>query len=239
MSAERSQPRVSPGLLALEIVRPYALLAGYAAASYFEIWWLVLPLAIGLYMASFIQLHDTMHGSMGIPRRWNEFLMVTSALFLFKAAHGVQATHMQHHRLNLAEGDLEGTPARWSLWKALVLGPWYSLKMRFAAFGIASERSRRWMVAETGLNVVQVAACFYFGVVEGQLGAALYWYFVIIVTCLMPVWASWIPHHIPDSRLVRTIRCLGGELTPGLNSYFFHEEHHRFPKVPARDLYKA
>src|SRR4030095_5184783 len=140
---------------AVELVLPWLLFALYlltAAAG----WWLVaVPLAVVTCLAGFIQMHDSIHRSLGISHKAHDFVLSASGLLLLKSGHGLQITHLRHHGRCLKHDDPEGVCATWPFYRVLLEGPLHIFTMRFYAFRKASH-TIRFQVIETAATVCLV-----------------------------------------------------------------------------------
>src|SRR5215210_3769205 len=140
---ENPEPlRLKPAQTFIELVRPWLLLALYLLTA-IEGWWLLaLPLAVATCMAGFIQMHDSIHQSLGLSRRGHDLVISLSGLLLLKSGHGLQVTHLRHHGRCLKEDDPEGVCATWPFYRVLLEGPLHIFNMRFYALRMASHTKR-------------------------------------------------------------------------------------------------
>jgi fatty acid desaturase len=217
---------------ALELVRPWVLLASYAALTGAHLWWLAVPVAVTTCFAAFVQMHDAIHASLGLSKRGNDVLLTMSGLLLLKSAHALRATHLRHHGKCLGDDDPEGAPARWPLRRALVRGPFHILALRADAMRIAP-RTRGVQIVETAATVAVLAGTVGLYVRTGSAAGLVYWAVAAAVSSLMPVWAAYLPHRLASEHpVVRAGARLAQVWTPILTSFSFHHVHHRFPRVP-------
>ena len=143
---------LTPAQRRIELARPWVLLAGYVGLALAGWWWLALPLAAVVCLAAFVQMHDAMHNSLGLPKPANERVLTLSGLLILKSGHGLQVTHLRHHGRCLTEADPEGAPATWSFGRVLWQGPWHTLMLRRESLRIAPH-TRRIQLLETGLTL--------------------------------------------------------------------------------------
>ena len=208
------------------------LLASLAAAH-----WRLYPLAL---LASFMffltgrrQVHNAYHYTLGVPRAATEWVMLALSVLMLGSMHAVQVNHLRHHRYCLGEEDVEAMSARLPAWRALLLGPWFPLRLHHAALQVGSPRQRRWIGVELLANAVWIALVFAF------LDNRVLQYHVMAMAlgqCLTAFFAVWTVHHdCSDGAFpARTIRNpLKAWLTYAM---FYHVEHHLYPAVPTRRL---
>jgi fatty acid desaturase len=133
----------------------------------------------------------------------------------------------------MAEEDLEAMSARGNAWQALLIGPWFPVRLHLTALVRARGRVRRWIVAELLGNAL------WLGLVLGVLDVPLLRLHVLSMAvgqCLTAFFAVWTVHRDCEHShfIARTLR------RPFLNlisfNMFFHVEHHLFPKVPTCHL---
>jgi len=216
---------------ALTLSLPW-LLASLAAAQ-----WRLYPLAL---LASFMffltglrQVHNAYHYALGVPRAATEWVMLALSVMMLGSMHAVQVNHLRHHRYCLGEEDVEAMSARLPAWRALLLGPWFPLRLHHAALRVSSPRQRRWIGVELLANAVWIALVF--AVFENRVLE----YHVMVMAlgqCLTAFFAVWTVHHdcAGGGFPARTIRNpLKARLTYAM---FYHVEHHLFPTVPTRRL---
>jgi fatty acid desaturase len=223
---------LSRGRRALELARPWVLLSLYAALAAAKVWWLAVPVAVAVCLAAFVQMHDTIHASLGLGKRANDAVLSLSGLLLLKSGHALRATHLRHHGKCLGETDPEGAPAHWPFWRALFGGPFHMLTLRREALRIAP-RTRGVQLAETAATVAVLAGAVLLFVWTRSLAGFVYWAIAAAVTGTMPVWAAYLPHRLaPEHPAVRAGGRIAQVWTPVIASFAFHHEHHRFPRVP-------
>src|SRR2546423_836370 len=107
---------LTPAQRALELARPWVLLAVFVALGERRLWLLAAPAALGTFLAAFVQMHDCVHESLGLSKRGHRVLLTMVALLLLKSGQSLRATHLRHHGRCLAPDDAEGAPVRWPLW---------------------------------------------------------------------------------------------------------------------------
>src|SRR5262249_8852392 len=157
------------------------------------------------------------------PRAATERVMVVLSVLMLGSMHAIKVNHLRHHRDCLGEDDIEAMSARLPAWRAILLGPWFPLRLHRKALQVASVRERRWIVAELIANAIWIALVF--GVLRIE---AIQYHAIAMITgqCLTAFFAVWtVHHHCADAPFpARTIRHrLKARLT---YSMFYHVEHH-------------
>lgn len=220
------------GQRALELARPWVLLAIFAALAWVR-WWLVaLPVAGATCFAAFVQMHDAIHSSLGLSKRANDIVLSLSGLLLLKSGHALRATHLRHHGKCLGEDDPEGAPATWPLHRALLRGPFHILALRIEALRIAP-RTRGIQLVETLATAVVLAGAIALHSMAGSEAGLAYWLVAATISSLMPIWAAYLPHRLASRHpAVRAAGRIAQAWTPIVTSFAFHHAHHRRPKVP-------
>jgi len=223
---------MSRARVAFELARPALLFGAYVVLAMNGIWLLAVPVAVACFLASFVLQHDTIHSSLGLSRAANELTLTLSGLLLLKSGHGQRATHLRHHGKLLAEDDPEGSIVHWPFWRVVLAGPFYVLGGRAAAMRL-SPPTRRHQIAETAATVLVAAGMVLLYVRTGSLVGLVYWAVVFVLSATTALWGAYIPHSVsPDDPLVRRAAALSAWWTPVLNTFAFHDLHHRFPRVP-------
>lgn len=223
----------------IEIIRPWLLFSLYLIAASLHFWWLAVPLAFATCLAAFVQIHDTIHSSLGLSKREHQFLLTLSGLLLLKSGHALKVTHFRHHGHCLGENDPEGKPAQWTLLRVLLQGPFHALFLRVEALRIAPRTKRIQLLeilATLGILCVAVLLYLRFGTAVG----IVYWVVAAILSAGMPLWAAYLPHRLaPKNPLLLWTSRLSRFWTPILASLAFHHLHHDHPKIPTALLPKA
>ncbi|CAN5906609.1 hypothetical protein BH11BAC7_BH11BAC7_28130 [soil metagenome] len=223
----------------IELSKPWLWLGFFIFFAAINMWWLAIPAAFATVLAGFVQMHDAMHNSLGLSKRANEFVLTMSAMLLLKSGHAMRVTHLRHHGQCLGEDDPEGAPANWTLKQVFINGPYHILTLRSASWRI-SPATRRIQLIETGVTVLLLLAFIAIYYFTGSAIGLVYWCVGFVLSALMPLWASYIPHHIaaktPARLAAARMACI---CTPLLASFAFHHLHHIYPKVPTVLLPKA
>ena len=143
LATTRSQRRVA-------LARPFMGLAAYGLASYAHLWWLTPFLVFLIFVAVVTVTHDVVHGSLGLSRRQTEWALFATGAILLESGHAYRATHLRHHRVFPGPDDPEGDPARLTLIRAILCGPFFLPRLWCWAFAQSRSGSpqRIWLVAE-------------------------------------------------------------------------------------------
>lgn len=217
----------------LTISAPWLLGSWWLAAR--GLWLPALGCSFMFFLTGLRQVHNAYHMALGLGRGATEWVMFVLSVVMLGSMHAVQVNHLRHHRHCLRSDDVEAMSARLPAWRALLVGPWFPLRLHHKALQVATPRQRRWIAAELGANGAAILLVF----------MLLPWdwlrYHVLAMAagqCLTAFFAVWTVHHGCDADgtgpIARTIR---GRLR-GFVSYdmFYHLEHHLFPAVPTRKL---
>lgn len=196
-------------------------------------WYLAaLPCSFILFMSGLRQSHDAFHRTLGLTKRQNEWFLCLLSLVMMIPLHAVKFNHLRHHAHPLDPEDIEGSSARVSWWKAIALGPIFTLKMLFSAAREGDERIKRWMSLESALLFALIGVAIWNDWRWMQYHVAV----MAVGNCLTGFFAVWLVHHDcePTGVYARTQR---GWLVNALTLHlFYHMEHHLFPAVPACHL---
>jgi fatty acid desaturase len=147
--------------------------------------------------------------------------------------HAVRFTHLNHHRLNLSQEDVEGRHAQMSGWRALLHGPYFTVLMHMTAFRHGRWRLRATIAGQLSMNAALIVLAFRHWTwtpVRYHVGA------MGVGHCLTAFFAVWTVHHHCDRShyIARTLR---SKILNALTfNMFLHIEHHLFPLVPTCHL---
>jgi fatty acid desaturase len=189
---------------------------------------LALASAFFFFLTGLRQVHNAYHYALGLGRQSTHLTMLALSVGMMSAMHAIQATHLNHHRHCLDDGDVEGRAATQSWWRALIGGPLFAIHLHRSGWALTNADTRRWIVAETAAIAMML------------LAAALIDWFPLrahVVTmiggqCFTAFFAVWTVHHDcePIGRIARTQR--GWMKNVVSYDMFHHVEHHLFPAVP-------
>ncbi len=190
--------------------------------------------AFYFFLTGLRQSHNAQHYNMGISRRSQDWLLFSLSILMQSSMHAVQVTHMHHHRHCLAEHDVEAFSARMPWYRALLLGPLFTLRLHYHALRLCrSANKRRWILCELGAILVWLIMVFgLLGIETLQVHALL----MLIGQCGTGFFAVWTVHHDCDAEhfIGRTQR---GRWKNFISyNMFYHIEHHLFPAVPTCHL---
>ena len=201
---------------------PLAAIAPAAAIELFG--------ALAMFFAAFALVHDVAHGSLGLSKRTNEFVLAIGGATIATTGHGLRVAHLRHHAHPLAADDLEGASAKMPFWRAALLAPILAIVLHVSGWRHAPRRERRKQLAE----YLALAAL----IVGGSLGPRalrIYMMVAVVMQLLAPLWAGHIPHRTPRW-LMGLVHCLAFTGSPTVMSLLHHDLHHELPKVPIGEL---
>ncbi len=90
-------------------------------------WLLGAPCSFYFFLTGLRQSHGAQHYTLGIDKRFQDFVLFILSVLMLGSMHAVQISHLHHHRHCLDEDDAEGFTARLSWWRALLVGPLFPL----------------------------------------------------------------------------------------------------------------
>lgn len=216
-----------------ELTHPLPWLAASLLLAGLGWWPLALPASFMFFLTGLRQIHDAYHSALGLPRWANHAVMLVQSVLMMNAMHAVRWNHLRHHRLCLAEGDVEAASARMSAAGALLYGPLFPLRLIGTALRLGDGETRRWIALELGAMAAWAALVF---------GALDFWPLqyhtaaMLVGECFTAFFCVWTVHHdCPrDETMARTSRW--GLANAVFYGMFFHIEHHVFPAVPTCHL---
>lgn len=144
----------------LTLATPFACVALYITFASLRLW----PLAVlTLMYLSFVTYgsisHDLVHGTLGLPRRWNELFLSVIELLAFRSGHAYRLAHLHHHARFPHEDDIEGAAAKMSLLRTLAEGMIF--QPRIMIWAAARHRRRHPVViVEIALVILLLTASF-------------------------------------------------------------------------------
>lgn len=220
---------LSPAEKAWELVLSLPWLAGSLLC--YQAGWYGLGLLCSFYffLTGLRQSHGAQHYTLGVPRPAQDAVLFLLSLLMLASMHAVQVSHLHHHRHCLDEEDTEGSTAGLPWWRALLVGPFFPLRLHQAAWRLGSPAKRRWIAVELGGIAGIVAAAL---ALPGL--PALQWHVAVMLAgeCLTGFFAVWTVHHGCDPAGLHSRTQRGRWLNRLSYNMFFHAEHHLFPAVP-------
>jgi len=184
-----------------------------------------------LFLTGLRLSHGCQHYHLPVGRRLQDTVLGALSLVMMSSMHAVQATHLNHHQHTLDEHDFEGSVARLPLWRALLFGPLFPIRLHLNAWRLARPAKRRWIAWEIA-GVLAMAALL------PVLPTALFWHVIAMLAgeCWVGFFAVWtVHHHGEDGLESRTQR--GRWMNAITYNMFLHTEHHLFPAVPTCHLH--
>jgi fatty acid desaturase len=184
------------------------------------------------FLTGLRQSHGAQHYTLGIGKQWEDVVLFILSVLMLGSMHAVQVSHLHHHRHCLDDDDAEGSTARLSWWRALLLGPLFPLRLHVAAWRLGSQIKRRWIAAE----VTGVFAILFAATLIPDLALRGHALAMLIGESMTGFFAVWTVHHgcKPDGLHSRTQR--GRWINWLCYSMSYHAEHHLFPLVPTCHL---
>lgn len=186
--------------------------------------------ALVLFFGTFSAMHDALHGTLGLPRAWNDVLLDVSAAVLGVSGHAVRRMHLFHHAHPLSPRDLEGEGAQRTWLGALAGGlpSWIELFRRGESETHPARRRR--IRLGWGLTLAVQLACVALGGRALAIPTAAF-----LGQATIQLWGSWIPHSGPAwlARLGAAFDGVGSSLSISLAH---HRLHHAHPKATTFEL---
>jgi len=185
--------------------------------------------SLALFFATFSLTHDLAHGALGLPRRVNELALCVSGLLMLTSGHAMRIMHLRHH--GGRPDDIEGTGARLSAWRALLVGPGNAIALRRAGFRLARGVQMRWQIGETLVNVGTVVLA----IATGSRALLVYVAVATVLQCTLSFWGAHLPHNIP-AWIVTLARPFTFTRSPTILNLLYHDAHHENPNTPCQQL---
>ena len=222
---------VSPLRVLWTLALPFVAMGCYAIFA----WWRVWPLAVAsVMMLSFVTYgstsHDLVHRTLGLPRRLNDFLLSVIELLSLRSGTAYRLSHLNHHRLLLADGDIEGETAHGSLLRAVCSGPTLQVRLWLWAWRTCKPMRPRPLIEGIGIVLLIVLA-----IVGLRFGPGPLVYVVLVIggSWLFPLITVYIPHDGRAEGPLAQTRLFRGRLVQLIAfEHLYHLEHHLYPAVP-------
>jgi fatty acid desaturase len=184
------------------------------------------------FLTGLRQSHGAQHYTLGIGRRWQDLVLFALSLLMLGSMHAVQVSHLHHHRHCLDDDDAEGSTARLSWWRALLLGPIFPLRLHRAAWQLGSRTKRAWIAAE----VAGIAGVLLAAILLPEFALRAHVAAMLVGESMTGFFAVWTVHHGCDADGLHSRTQRGRWINRLCYSMFFHAEHHLFPLVPTCHL---
>ena len=215
---------------------PLITLATFLLACAAGWYWLLPAIVLAHFIVTVTYLHDVAHGSANLTAGQTHWVLFCVGALMLQSGHAFRYSHLYHHTHCLEDGDLEGAPARGSLFHALFAGPGYLPRLWMKAMReTASERERRWMLLEAASALIVPAIALV--ATRWSFGPLLYCAAVYFGAWGYPLTTAYLPHFKPGSKPLEQARTLRGAIVPALfMNLTYHLEHHLYPQVPSMNL---
>jgi fatty acid desaturase len=215
-----------------ELLLPLPWLAGSLVAAGHGLYPFALALSFVFFLTGLRLNHGGCHHAIGLGRRATDAVLLVLSVLMLGSMHAVRWNHLRHHRHCLADEDIEAMGARRSGLGAILLGPWFPLRLHATAWQGGGHTVRRWIAVELAANLLWLPLLvgpFALDVTRYHVAAML------LGQSLTAFFAVWTVHHdCPPGIVARTIRNrLKSLMTFDM---FYHREHHLFPAVPTPHL---
>jgi len=179
--------------------------------------------------------HNCQHYALGRSRMWQDMVLGVLSPIMLSSMHAVQVTHLHHHRHCLDEHDIEAAHIGKPVWRVLLEGPLFPLRLHHAAWGLAKSAKRRWIA----LEIAMIAGLLFLWLTP-LAPEWLQWHLLAMLAgqCMTAFFAVWTVHHGCEhhGQIARTQR--GWLRTIASYSMFYHLEHHLYPAVPTCNLHR-
>lgn len=201
-----------------------------AASGYYLV---ALGFSFFFFLTGLRVVHNAFHSALGFSRPATDVILWIMSFLMLGSMHAVQFNHLRHHKLLLAEGDVEGRSAQMPGWRAILFGPIFPVLLHLTAFRYGNKKLRRTVAGELLMSAVWIFLVFgvwHGSVLRYHVGAML------AGQCLTAFFAVWTVHHHCDRThyIARTLRQkIKNSITFNM---FLHIEHHLFPRVPTCHL---
>jgi fatty acid desaturase len=180
--------------------------------------------SIFLFFALFNWMHDVMHGTLGLSRRANRWLLSALAATIGVSAEATRFFHFRHHARPFASDDLEGRDVDVPWPRAIVRAPFSYLGLPWFAWRLAPKHGRRAQWIEWLLVAIAIA------VAARHDASRVYAAVVLAAQLTIPLWGAKLPHR-PPRWLLAVARALLFTNSPMVIGLVLHEEHHARPRL--------
>ena len=212
------------------VALPFACSVGYFACALHG-WWpgAVLACVLLSFFTYGSTSHDLVHRSLGLPKRWTDWLLCLTELLAVRSGHAYRAAHLHHHARYPSDDDIEGAAARMTLLGSIRDG--LTLQPRMWLWALRRGRDRAWVLGEGAACLLLVAGAL--AVLPLTPVPAVYVGLMVAGSWVIPLATSYLPHDPHgDSELTQT-RAFRGRVASVLAlGHLYHLEHHLYPAVP-------
>jgi beta-carotene hydroxylase len=213
------------------IILPFACIALYIAFASMRWWPLAVVTLMYLSFATYGSIsHDLVHGTLGLPRRWNELFLTVIELLAFRSGHAYRLAHLHHHARFPHDDDIEGAAAKMSFGRALFEGVIFQPRIMIWA----AMRPGRWrglVILEIVLVLCLLAACA--ATIRLTPVFAVYAALMIMGSWVIPLVTSYVPHNPAGPTALWQTRLFRGRVASIIAmEHLYHLEHRLYPKVP-------
>src|ERR1051326_1826989 len=206
------------------VISPFAWSAGYWVCATQGFW---IPAVFCLVALSFVTYgsvsHDLVHGNLGLPRRFNDLLLVLLELLALRSGTAYRLAHLYQHRRYPAADDIEGAATKMTLLGALFEGVRFQFKIFRWAWRNHPE-CRRQLALEAGLILgayFASTAALYWSVVPFAYAALL-----TVGAWIIPLVTSYVPHDPGAEDELHQTRAFRGAVFSLLAfEHLYHLEH--------------
>lgn len=188
---------------------------------------------IYVFMLGLRVAHNAFHGTLGLTRSGDHWVMFVISVLLLGSSHAINYTHMYHHKHCMQEGDVEGELANLPFWHALVKSPIYPVYIHIVALRDAPAAQKRWIQAELATSfLVHGSLLLWFESPVLMLYIAL----MLVANLGAPMIGIWAVHRQCEGSPVDARSCRSRVINMLTCGMFYHAEHHLFPAVPTCHL---
>jgi fatty acid desaturase len=184
------------------------------------------------FLTGLRQSHGAQHYTLGLGKKSEDIVLLVLSVLMLGSMHAVQVSHLHHHRHCLDADDAEGSTARLSWWRALLVGPLFPLRLHFAAWRLGSRVKRGWIAAE----VAAVVAVLLGAVFVSSLALRAHAVAMLLGESMTGFFAVWTVHHDCEPHGLHSRTQRGRWINRLFYNMFFHAEHHLYPAVPTCHL---
>lgn len=197
-------------------------------------WTVLMGIAvIFVFMLGLRVAHNAFHGTLGLTRRGDHWVMAAISVMMLGSSHAINYTHMYHHKHCMEKGDVEGELAALPFWRALLKSPIYPFYIHIVALRDAPVTQKRWVQAE--LCVSLLVQCVMLVWLESSV-YALYGSMMLVANLSAPMVGIWAVHRGCEGSPTDARSCRSPVVNFLTCGMFYHAEHHLFPAVPTRHL---